>query len=89
MEVSELSEAVAERLGYRGLSGVVISEVEPESLAGAAGLKPGMLIMRVGNTEVGSVLEFEAAMKRESLSKGILFLVRSRNGNRFVVLKAS
>ncbi len=38
---------------------------------------------------VGTVAEFQAALKRESLEDGILLVVRTRGGDRFVVLQRS
>jgi serine protease Do len=87
MEVSELTANVAEQLGYTGFKGVVISNVEPESLADRAGLREGTLVLHVGNKPVQSVEAFKAAVKDASLEEGVLLLVRSGGANRFVVLK--
>ncbi|HVX60428.1 MAG TPA: Do family serine endopeptidase [Pirellulales bacterium] len=85
--VSELTENNAEQLGFKGHKGVVITEVKPNSPAAEVGLREGMLIMKVGKQHVESVEDFQAAMKDVSLDKGVLLLVRTENGNRFVVLQ--
>ena len=77
----------AESLGVKGFSGVVVSKVDPEGPAADQGLREGMLIMKVGKKTVKSVADFEAAVKDESLQDGVLLLVRTRGGNRFVVLQ--
>ncbi len=46
----------------------------------------GMLIMRVGKTDVLNVDPFRQAMAGESFEKGILLLVATPTENRFVVL---
>ena len=86
IEVTEMTAENAESLGYSGFPGVLISKVEPESPAAEQGLQPGMLIMKVGTTHVKTVSEFQAAVKNESLKNGVLLLVRTKAGNRFVVL---
>ena len=87
LSVSELDEELAGELGYEGLSGVIISSVDPDGIAADAGLRKGMLILRVGRKPVRSVDEFEAATKKTSLREGVPLWIRSRGGNRFVVLK--
>jgi serine protease Do len=87
LAVTEMSEQMAERLGYKGFSGVLISEVKPGGLADLAGLREGMLILKVGKKAVTSVAEFRTALEGESVRAGILLLVRTQAGNRFVLLK--
>lgn len=90
LEVTELTDDVAERLGYKkGTAGVVISRVDPQSIAAMAGLREGTLVLRVGRKQIKNVADFEAAMKTVSLEKGVLMLLRVGDGNRFVVLKKS
>jgi len=91
LHVTEFSPEVARQLGYDAkLTGVVISGVEPGSLAHAKGLSEGMLIRRVGAKNVSNVKEFEAAMQDASLDEGILLLVRTPSGAQtFLVLKAT
>jgi hypothetical protein len=46
-----------------------------------------MAITQVGRQKVASVEEFEAATGGADLEKGVLLLVRTAQGSRFVVLK--
>jgi serine protease Do len=87
LQVSELSDDVARQLNITGVRGVVITGVEPDSLAALAGLQEGMVITRVGQQKVASVDEFRAAMKDASLKDGLLMLVQTSDGSRFIVLK--
>ena len=48
----------------------------------------GDVITQVGRKNVKSVAEFETEIKNASLDKGVLLLVRSTEGSRFVVLKS-
>ncbi len=86
LEVGDLSDRVASRLGLEGQQGVLITGVQPGSAAAEAGLEPGMLIQQVGGKTVQTVEEFQQAIKDQS-SEGLLLLVRSRQGARFVALE--
>lgn len=87
LQVGPLTPDVANQLGLAGTSGVVITAVEEGSPADRAGLAPSMVITQVGRKPVRSVAEFEAEINQASLEKGVLLLVRSAEGSRFVVLK--
>ncbi|HUY31795.1 MAG TPA: Do family serine endopeptidase [Pirellulales bacterium] len=87
MEVGELTANNAEQLGFKDFKGVVITGVDDDGLAADTGLREGMLIMKVGKSRVVSVADFKAAMEKESLERGVLLLVRTEHGNRFVVLE--
>jgi serine protease Do len=88
LEVAPLTEEVAKQLGMKDAAGVVITGVEPNSAAARAGLEPSMAVVQVGRVTVKDVAEFEAEMSKASLEKGVLVLVRSAEGSRFVVLKS-
>ena len=87
LQVGPLSSDVAHQLGITGTSGVVITAVEEDSVAARAGLAPSMAIVQVGRQQVKNVSEFNAAVKDASLDKGVLLLVKSSEGSRFVVLR--
>ena len=63
LSVQSLTPDVAEALGYpRGLQGVVITEVRPDSPAAAAKLRVNDVVVGVGRTDVSNVGEFLAAV---------------------------
>jgi serine protease Do len=88
LQVGPLTGEVARELGINVTSGVVIIGVEEGSPAAEAQLAPSMVITQVGRKPVKSVEEFEAEMKNASPEKGLLLLVKSAEGSRFVVLKS-
>jgi serine protease Do len=90
MHVTELTAEKAKLLGYQEKSeGVLIAEVEPNGLAGGAGLRSGMLIVKVDQQAVKTVEEVQKAVEKGSLDKGMLFQVRTpRGGTSYVLLKA-
>jgi hypothetical protein len=48
-----------------------------------------MVIVQVNRKPVKSVEEFSKVMEKQSLEKGVLFLVRSNQGTRFIVIRTS
>lgn len=87
IEVSSLTPDLAEQLGVKADAGVVITDVAAEGLGAQKGLREGMVIIRVGKKAIRNAEEFATAMKNESVKSGVLLLVRTPSGNRFVVLQ--
>jgi len=88
LQVGPLTSEVAQQLGLSGTSGVVITAVEDGSPADKAGLSPSQVITQVGRKSIKNSAEFEAEVKNASPDKGVLLLVRSAEGSRFVVVKS-
>jgi serine protease Do len=65
---------------------VVITEIEPDSNAAAAGLRRGDVIEEVARQPVANVNEFNAALAKVG-NKSALLSVRGAQGPRFVVVK--
>ena len=82
-----MSSTEAEQLGFKGMEGVVITNVVPNGLAAEHGLAEGMLIKKVGDQYVTNVEQFKKAIADKTTDRGVLLLVRTTGGNRFVVLK--
>ncbi len=89
LEVETLSPEVAEQLEVKGDQGVVITLVKPGSLADLAGLSQGMVIAEVNRKPVKSVEDFQKIVDDKTLANGVLLLVRTAEGSRYVVLKMS
>ena len=84
--VQTLTEELAQRLGYDGLSGVVVTEVEPGSEAADKGIQRGSLIREVDRKEIGSVREFNEAIEKAQERGKALLLVRYEDFDRYVVV---
>jgi serine protease Do len=68
--------------------GVVVVDVDPDSNAAAAGLRPGQVIESVAKQPVTNVAEFNAAMKKAD-KKEVLLRVRRLDGrSSFLVVKS-
>ena len=70
-------------------NGVVITSVKDDSPAQAAGLVPGMVIVRVGQVEVNSLDVIDQSLQNaiKQKRKALLFLVKVEDGTRFVAIE--
>ncbi len=87
IDVEILKADVAERLGMKGKQGVVITEVRDGSPAADAGLEPGMVVTQANHKPVTNLDDFQKAIAGKPLSDGLLLLVRTATGSRFVVVE--
>jgi serine protease Do len=81
----------AKQLGFpEKTTGVVITEVEPKSVAAEAGLHSGAMILKVDQQSVTTVSEVQKAVEKGSLEKGILFQVKApQTGISYILLKSA
>jgi len=86
LTVQNLTDDLAERLGYEGLSGVVVTQVKAGSLAELSGISQGTLIMEVDRKPVKNTKEFGEAIEEAAKNGTILLLIRDEGYTRFVVI---
>jgi serine protease Do len=87
IQVENLTPQVAEQLGIKAEHGVVITDVRSGSPAELAGLTNGMVITEAERQPVKTVDDFRKALGNKPLEKGVLLLIRTAEGTRFVVLR--
>jgi serine protease Do len=81
VEVAELTPALAKQFGYKeGTSGVVVTQVQPDSPAADAGLHRGMLLVKIDKKSVHDVAGVQEAFAKATSEKGVLLQVRSPEG---------
>ena len=83
--VDNLTPEVARQLGFEG-SGVVVTQVAPNSAAAEAGLQRGDVIQEVNRREVTDLAGFREAVKAAG-DESVLLLVTSKGGSHFVVIE--
>jgi serine protease Do len=69
-----------------GTTGVVITDVDSDSPAAAAGLEQGAVIVQVNHKPVNTVADFNSAVRAGASKDSTLLLVRTQQGTRFVVV---
>jgi serine protease Do len=89
--IAQLTPEQSKKLGFpENTAGVVITEVEPQGVAAEAGLRKGVLILKVDQQAVKTVEEAKSALGKGSLEKGILLQVKAPEaGTTFVLLKSA
>jgi len=87
--VQDLTSEMAERYGYEGQSGVIVSNVESGSQAEEKGIAPGALIKEVNQQKVRNTKEFNEAIKKARKEGGALLLVKWRRYTLYIPLKLS
>ncbi len=85
-EVQDLTEDLAQQLGFKGQKGVVITSVDPGSQAARKGLSSGMLIMEVDRKPVENVKEFNEAIAEAAKTGKALLLINDGHYRALVVL---
>jgi serine protease Do len=90
VQVSDLTPELAEQLGLPVKSGVVVTQVEPGSLAEQAGLRRGVVITKVENQPVTSASALKEAIDKAAMDRGVLLQVQSpQGGTDYVLLKSA
>jgi serine protease Do len=69
-----------------GTQGVVITDVDADSAASAAGLQQGDIIVQVNRKPVATVSEFNSAVNAGASRESTLLLVKRGQGTQFVVV---
>jgi len=69
-----------------GTTGVVITDLDSDSPASAAGLEQGDVIMQVNHKPVNTVAEFNNAVRAGASKDSTLLLVKRGQGTQFVVV---
>jgi len=72
LKVRALNRDTARKFGVEVRPGVIVTEVQSDSLAAERGFKPGDIITEVNHEEVTSPKEFNAEVRRAKLKEGVL-----------------
>ncbi len=86
LQVQNLTQDLADQLGYSLGEGVIVTGVTPGSAADNAGIQAGDLILGVNQKKVNSVDNFDQAIKQSQKDKKVILLVKHGEYSRFVVI---
>ncbi len=75
MQLQNLSQELSDALGYTRGRGVLIAAVEPNSPADEAGIERGMVIYRIGKSEVSSVRQVEELLRSAESGAAVEFII--------------
>ena len=86
ISVQTLTPQLAKQFNTKPGEGVVVTEVQPGSIAAMGGIKTGMVILQVNNKSVNNAAAFKRAIKESSDEKRVLLLTRSGIMQQFFAL---
>ena len=75
MQLQDLTDELADALGYASGQGVLVSAVEPDSPADRVGIERGLVIYRIGRYDVNSVKQVENLLARARSGGNVDFAV--------------
>jgi serine protease Do len=85
--VEDLTHELAEHLGYKGETGVVVAKVQTGSEAERQGITAGTLILQVNRRPVKNMRDFNRAVEQGSKKDIVLLLVKDKHYTRLVLLQ--
>jgi len=89
LEVQSLDLQAARELGLHGkVQGVVVVDVEPDSLADRAGLAQGDVIKEINRQPIKSVRDYEKIVSNLKKDESVLLLINRRGTALFITVKA-
>ena len=86
LNLQALTSELAEKFKLKDTTGVIISQVEPDSISQQAGLREGDLIKDVDQQEIASIEDFNTAVRKVTPGQSILLRVIRENRAFYVVL---
>ncbi|MGH7181784.1 MAG: Do family serine endopeptidase [Nitrospiraceae bacterium] len=89
LDVQDLTPSLADKFKLQESRGVLITKVEPRSLAQAEGLHEGDLIKEVNRVDVGSVGEFNGVISKIRPGETVLLRLLREKRAFYVVLKST
>jgi len=84
--VQNLTDDLAQRLGYQDMTGVVVTQVEPGSLVARAGITQGTLIMEINRKPVKNTKDFYKAIEQAGRRENVLLLISNGQYTQLVIL---
>ncbi len=88
--VSTVTPAMARQYHMSAPRGVVVTRLDPNSIAASAGINPGEIILNVQGHRVNSAAQFDRIIKKANLARGVRMSLRSPGGSeQFVFVQHS
>jgi Do/DeqQ family serine protease len=89
LQVQELTKEVAERLHLSAPQGVIVTDVEDNSIAAAQDIQREDVITEVDGKPVTNVQSFREALNKADPKRGVLLYLDRKGSKTFAVLKAA
>ncbi len=87
LRVEQLTPQVAKEFGLPETDGLVIAEVDPNSPAAEAGLRPADIVLEIDQSPVKDAADFLQRIERSKKGDTLLFLIKRGNSTVYVTVK--
>jgi serine protease Do len=84
LTVVTLTKEIADQYGYQGEKGIMVTQVDPGSIAARAGIRPGILVQEVNHKRIRDTNEFKQAVAGKTT---VLLLIKDKRGSQYVALQ--
>ncbi|MGR9105802.1 MAG: DegQ family serine endoprotease [Gammaproteobacteria bacterium] len=84
--IQTVTPQLAEQFHVKAGEGVVVTSVQPRSIAAMAGLEPGTVILQVNRKSVNTAAEFKEALDETKSKRRALLLIRSGDMQRYITM---
>jgi serine protease Do len=84
LTVQNITPQIADRFNLEEKKGVVITEVDPGSIADEVGLQPGDVILEIGGRPIHNIDDYKRAIGGVVKGKSTLFLVKRGENTMYV-----
>ncbi len=87
LTVQSMTPQLAQQFNIKAETGVVVTQVKPNSIAAMAGIRPGTVILQANRKAIKNTMEFKQAIRESHADKRLMLLIKDHDFQRFVVLK--
>jgi serine protease Do len=87
LTVKEITPELARNLGLSETSGLVVVQVENNTAAAKAGLRPGDMIIEIDQVPIKDLEEYHSKIQDYKKGDTVLFLVKRRGGTIYLTLR--
>ena len=87
VQPQDISPELAERLNLDDLTGVLVSDVDPDSPAGRSGIRRGDVILEINRKQVRNMNDYYALVGKKVASDTLLMLVKRGKTSIYVAVK--
>ncbi len=87
IDIQALTSDLAEKFKVKPETGVLITQVKPDSPGSESGLREGDIILEINQEKISSVEEFNLIVESSSEDEDLLFRINRKNASLFLVLK--
>jgi len=85
--VEEITAELAEELGLRDVSGIIVIHVEDDGAGAEAGVEPGDIILEIDQVPVKTLAHFQSLLDRYNTGDTILFFVKRQGTTLYLTLE--